>query len=54
MDSPNSWSIRKIQQELKASNYMIQTSKKLVAEEGILSSPFVKLGKVLPRAQLKW
>jgi hypothetical protein len=32
-------SIRKIQQEFKASNYMVWTSKKLVAEKGILSSP---------------
>jgi hypothetical protein len=45
---PKSWLIRKIQQEFKASNYMVQTAKKLVAEIGILSSPNLKPGKVLP------
>jgi hypothetical protein len=45
---PKSWSIRKIQQEFKTSNYMVRTSKKLMAEKGILSSPNVKRGKVLP------
>lgn len=40
---PKSWSIMKIQQQFKASNYMVQTAKKLVAEKGILVSP----GKVL-------
>jgi hypothetical protein len=38
----------KIQQQLKASNYMAWTSKKLVAEKGILSSPNAK--PVLPPA----
>jgi hypothetical protein len=36
---PKRWSIWKIQQEFKASNYMVQTFKKLVAVKGILSSP---------------
>jgi hypothetical protein len=45
---PKSWSIRKIQQAFKTSNYMAQTSKKLMAEKGILSSPNIKPGKVLP------
>lgn len=43
---PKSWSIMKIQQQFKASNYMVPTAKKLVAEKGILSNP----GKVLPLA----
>jgi hypothetical protein len=47
---PNSWLIRKTQQEFKASNYMVSTSKKLVVEKGILSGPNVKPGKVLPPA----
>jgi hypothetical protein len=47
---PKSWSIRKIQLEFKASNYMVQTSKKLVAEKGLLSCPNVKPGRVLPPA----
>jgi CTP-dependent riboflavin kinase len=42
---PKYWSIRKIQQEFKVSNYMVQTSTKLVAEKGILSSPNVKPNK---------
>jgi hypothetical protein len=46
----NSWSIIKIQQQFKASNYMVQTAKKLVAEKGILSSPNVKSREVLPLA----
>jgi hypothetical protein len=47
---PKSWSVKKIHQEFKVSNYVVWTSKKLVAEEGILSSPNVKPGKVLPTA----
>jgi hypothetical protein len=47
---PKSWSLRKIQQHFKASNYVVQTAKKLVAEKGILSSPNVKPDKVLPLA----
>jgi hypothetical protein len=46
----NSWSITKIQQQFKASNYTIQTAKKLVTEKGILSSPNAKSSKVLPLA----
>jgi hypothetical protein len=49
---PKNWSIRKIQQEFKASNYMVWTSNKLLAEKGILSSHNVKSGKVLPRVCL--
>jgi hypothetical protein len=47
---PKSWSISKIQKEFKASNNMAWTSKKLLVEKGILSSPNVKPGKVLPPA----
>jgi hypothetical protein len=46
---PKSWSIRKIQ-EFEDLNCIVQTAKKLVAEKGILSSPIIKLGKVLPPA----
>jgi hypothetical protein len=45
---PKSWLIRNIQQALRASNSMVQTSRKLVAETGILSSPNLKPDKVLP------
>jgi hypothetical protein len=44
---PKSWSIRRIRQEFKASNYIVWTSRKLVAEKGILSSPNLKPGEVL-------
>jgi hypothetical protein len=47
---PKNSSIWKIQQQFKASNYMAQTAKKLVAEKRILSSPNVKPGKVVPLA----
>jgi GH43 family beta-xylosidase len=50
---PKSWSIRKTEQEFKASNYMVWTSKKLVADKGILPSPNVKPGNVLPPATAK-
>jgi hypothetical protein len=45
---PNSWSIRKIQQEFKVSSYMVSTAKKFVAEKIIFSSPNLKPGKALP------
>jgi hypothetical protein len=48
MVPPNSWSIRKIQQEFKVSSYMVWTAKKLVAEKIIFSSPNLKPGKMLP------
>jgi hypothetical protein len=50
---PQSWSIRKIQQALKASNYMVQTAMKLMAEKGILSSHSIKPEKVLPPETVK-
>jgi hypothetical protein len=40
---PKSWLIRKIQQEFKASDYMVETFRKLVAGKGILSIPQVEL-----------
>jgi hypothetical protein len=33
-----SWSVSKIQQEFKVSNYVVQTTEKLVAERGIWQS----------------
>jgi hypothetical protein len=39
-----------MQQDFKASNYMVQTSEKLMAEKAVLSSPNIKPGKVLPSA----
>jgi hypothetical protein len=47
---PLSLPIRNIQQEFKASNYIVRTSRKLVAGKGILPSPNIKPGKVLPSA----
>jgi len=44
---PKSWSISKIENEFGASNYMVRKAKKLVDEQGILSSPNLKPGKVL-------
>lgn len=34
---PRSWSVRKIQSEFCASNYMVRKAKELVREKGILS-----------------
>lgn len=50
---PKGWSIKKIQ-AFKASTYMIQTVKKLVAEKGILSSQNVKPGKVSDASCYSW
>ena len=36
---PQSWSIRKIEKEFGVSNFMTRTAKKLVRENGILSTP---------------
>jgi hypothetical protein len=51
---PKSLSIRKIQQEFKDLDYMVRTTRKLVTEKGILSSPDVKPGKCCLLRQLKW
>jgi transposase len=44
---PKSWSIKKIQDEFGVSNYMARAVKKLVKENGILSTPNPKPGKTL-------
>ena len=44
---PKSWSIRKVQDEFRASNYMVRTAKQLVKQKGILSSPNLKQGHSL-------
>jgi hypothetical protein len=41
------WLIRKIQQNYKAANYMIQAALKLVLENGVLSNQNVKPGHML-------
>lgn len=45
---PKSWSIRKIEKEFEAPNFMVRKAKQLVKEKGILSSPNLKPGKSLP------
>lgn len=44
---PKSWSIRKVEDEFGASNYMVRKAKDLVKKRGILSSPNLKPGHVL-------
>lgn len=44
---PKSWSVRKVQKEFEATNYMVRKAKKLVKENGILSTPNPKPGKNL-------
>ena len=44
---PQSWTIRKIQEEFGVSNYMARKSKELVKEKGILSTPNQKSGHTL-------
>ena len=46
---PQSWSIRKIETEFGVSNFMARTAKKLVREEGILSTPNPSQAILLPR-----
>ena len=36
---PRSWSIRRVQDEFGASNYMVRKTKDLVKKKGILSTP---------------
>jgi hypothetical protein len=48
MSLPKGLSIRQMQKEFKASNYMVLTTKKLVTEKGILLSSTVIPDKVLP------
>lgn len=44
---PQTWSIRKIEREFGASQYMVRKTKKLVAEQGIFATPNSKAGKIL-------
>ena len=44
---PKSWSVRKIQSEFGASNYMARKAKQLVREKGILATPNPKSGHPL-------
>ena len=46
---PKSWSIRKIENEFEASNYLIRKAKRLVEEKGVLSTPNPKAGKSLSK-----
>ena len=41
---PNSWSTRKVEEELAVSNYMARKAKDLIKDQGILSSPNPKHG----------
>ena len=45
---PKSWTIRKVQEEFGASNYMVRKAKELVKEKGVLSTPNPKPGHTLP------
>ena len=45
---PKSWTIKKVQEEFGASNYMVHKAKELVKEKGILSTPNPKPGHDLP------
>jgi len=44
---PKSWSQKRIEQEFRATNYMVRKAKKLVEDKGILSTPDQKAGKTL-------
>ena len=50
---PKSWSVKKVQEEFAASNYMARKAKNLVKEQGILSSPNPKHGSALPLTTVK-
>eukprot|EP00731_Ephydatia_muelleri_P019982 Em0012g807a len=47
---PQSWSIRRIQEEFGATYRTARLSKQLAASEGIMATPNARLGKVLPKA----
>lgn len=49
---PKSWSVRKIQSEFGASNYMARKAKELVKEKGILATPNPKLSHPLAAQRL--
>ena len=44
---PRSWSVRKVQSEFGASNYMAQMAKQLAREKGVLATPNPKSGHSL-------
>ena len=44
---PKSWTIRKVQDEFGASNYMVRKAKELVKQKGVLSTPNPKSGHAL-------
>jgi len=46
---PKSWSIRKIENEFEASNYLVRKAKRLVEEKGVLSTPNPNAGKGLSK-----
>ena len=50
---PQSWSIRKIEEEFGATNYMVRKAKQLVNTRGILSTPNPKPGKMLSNDTVK-
>lgn len=44
---PQSWNIKKVQEEFGASNYMVRKAKELVKQKGILATPDPKPGRML-------
>ena len=44
---PKSWTIRKVQDEFGATNYMVRKAKELVKQKGVLSTPNPKPGHAL-------
>ena len=49
---PKSWSLRKIESEFGASNFMAREAKQLVREKGIFSTPNPKPGRSLPQTSI--
>lgn len=47
---PKSWSVRQIETEFGASNYMARKAKELVKEKGVMSTPNPKPGQSLSQA----
>lgn len=50
---PKSWSIRKIEAEFGASNFMVRKAKELVREKGIMCTPNPKPGRSLPQTTVE-
>ena len=44
---PKSWSVKRIQEEFKTTNFMARQAKKLVKEKGVLAMPDLKRGHAL-------